>query len=49
MKNSSLDYVEIEKNKNRAVPISGKYPLYIPMLGAGAEYMSLNDMSYNFV
>ncbi len=44
MKNSSLDFVEIEKNKNRAVPISGKYPLYIPMLGAGAEYMSLNDM-----
>lgn len=44
MKNSSLDFVEIEKNKNRAVPFSGKYPLYIPMLGAGAEYMSLNDL-----
>jgi CubicO group peptidase (beta-lactamase class C family) len=44
MKNASLDFVEIEKNKNRVVPFTGKYPLYIPMLGAGAEYMSLNDM-----
>lgn len=44
MENASLDFVEIEKNTNRALPIRGNYPLYIPMLGAGAEYLSLNDM-----